>query len=76
MKSDEEHYFFNILNEKSAELQNVELSVKLKKRINRIFRERVGAKNRIPHPEVDNAYERLRSGIVRAFVVAMRCLKR
>ena len=34
-----------------------------KRRMNRILRERVGS-SRIPHPEVDNLYERVRSKIV------------
>ena len=41
-----------------------ELSVRARKRLNRMFREVVGSSN-IPHPEVDNCYERTRSKIVR-----------
>ena len=41
-----------------------EISVKGKKRINRLFREIVGS-SKIPHSEVDNFYERIRSKIMR-----------
>lgn len=41
-----------------------ELSVRARKRLNRMFREVVGSSN-IPHPEVDSCYERTRSKIVR-----------
>lgn len=40
-----------------------EFSDRFKIRMNRIFREQAGIKN-IPHPEVDNLYERVRSGII------------
>lgn len=46
---------------------------KEKKCMNRLFRERVGG-DYLPHPEVDNAYERIRSRIVRAFLLlANKC---
>ena len=35
-------------------------------KMNRIFREYAGIK-KVPHPEVDNLYERIRSRIVRVF---------
>ena len=41
-----------------------EISIRGRKKINRIFREFFGS-SRIPHPEVDNAYERTRSKFVR-----------
>lgn len=41
-----------------------EISVRGRKRINRIFREVFGS-SRIPHPEVDNIYERTRSFFAR-----------
>lgn len=44
------------------------LSVRARKRLNRLFREVVGSSN-IPHPEVDNYYELIRSKIVRFFKV-------
>lgn len=37
-------------------------------KMNRVFREQGGIKN-IPHPEVDTAYERFRSYIVRKWLV-------
>lgn len=39
------------------------VSKKFKKRINRLFREQLGIKC-IPHPEVDNAFERTRSCLI------------
>lgn len=45
-----------------------DLSVRARKRLNRLFREVVGSSN-IPHPEVDNHYELIRSKIVRFFKV-------
>lgn len=45
-----------------------ELSVRARKNLNRLFRETVGSSN-IPHPEVDNYYELIRSKIVRFFKV-------
>jgi len=50
---------------KDTEL-NFEFSTKHKKRINRIFREISGI-DRIPYPEVDTAFERIRSTIIRKF---------
>lgn len=41
-----------------------EISVRGKRKINRLFREIIGS-SKIPHPEVDNPYERVRSKIVR-----------
>ncbi len=46
------------------EHENVNFSDRFKRKINRIFREHVGIKN-IPHPEVDNFYEKSRGRIVR-----------
>lgn len=41
-----------------------DLSPKLKHRMNRLFRVHVGG-NTIPHPEVDNWFERLRAKIIK-----------
>ena len=41
-----------------------EFSSKLKRRMNRLFRVHVGG-NTIPHPEVDNWFERLRAKIIK-----------
>ena len=51
-----------------------ELSVRARKNLNRLFRETVGSSN-IPHPEVDNGYERTRSKIVRKINVLKHKLK-
>ena len=59
-----------------CESESIVLSNRFKKNINRIFREHIGAKNRIPHPEVDNFYERIRSKIIRQFVVLAKRLKK
>ena len=53
----------------SIDLESFEFSEKFRRNINRIFREQLGAKNRIPHPEVDNIFERMRSRIIRFFLV-------
>ena len=52
-----------------------EFSDKFKIRMNRIFREQAGIKN-IPHPEVDNLYERVRSGIIRTYLFMAHRLKK
>ncbi len=49
------------------------LSVKARKRLNRMFREIIGSSN-IPHPEVDNCYERIRSYLVRKINVLKHTL--
>lgn len=49
-------------------LPSPEISDRAKKRLNRLFREVVGSSN-IPHPDVDNYYELIRSKIVRFFKV-------
>lgn len=48
------------------ETKDIEVTcpVKFKKKMNRLFREELGT-NKIPHPEVDNTYERVRSWFVR-----------
>lgn len=56
------------------EKEAVEFSDALKKRMNRLFREKAGISN-IPHPEVDNIYERVRSKIVRLLLVIMNHMK-
>ena len=43
---------------------DTEESIWFRRRMNRVFRERGGVKD-VPHPEVDTAYERLRSRFVR-----------
>lgn len=45
------------------EYDTTEFSDRFKRRMNRMFREQVGSQ-RIPHPEVDNGWERLRSRVV------------
>lgn len=45
-------------------LSKPKISVRGRRKINRIFREFFGG-SRIPHPEVDNCYERIRSKFVR-----------
>jgi hypothetical protein len=49
-------------------LPKPELSVRARKRLNRLFREIVGS-SKIPHPEVDTIYERIRSFFVRKIKV-------
>lgn len=51
--------------------QTVEFSDRFKRNMNRLFREQMGAKKAL-HPEVDNAYERIRSYIVRKWLLAKR----
>ena len=46
--------------------EKIYLSVKYRRAINRIFREYSGI-NKIPHPEVDNLYQRIRSAIIVKF---------
>ena len=48
------------------QLENCKFSKRFERRMNRMFREVVGT-DRIPHPEVDNAFERLRSKLVIKF---------
>lgn len=48
--------------------QDTALSDNFKIQMNRLFREQCGIKN-IPHPEIDTAYERFRSYIVRKWLV-------
>lgn len=63
-----------IINEGFEDYENFEslpppaLSVRARKRLNRLFREIVGS-SKIPCPEVDNHYELTRSKIVRFFKV-------
>ncbi len=45
------------------ENEECEFSDRFKRKMNRVFRERVGTE-KIPHPEVDNTYERIRSKII------------
>ena len=55
-------------------LPKPELSVRARKRLNRLFREIVGS-SKIPHPEIDNIYERIRSFFVRKIKVLVFKLK-
>lgn len=50
------------------DLDSITFSDRFKRKMNRVFREQAGAEN-IPHPEVDNAYERIHSRIVRFCLV-------
>lgn len=52
-----------------------DFSDRFKIRMNRIFREQAGIK-KIPHPEVDNLYERVRSSIIRAFLLVIHRVKK
>lgn len=52
-----------------------EFSDRFKTRMNRVFREQAGIKN-IPHPEVDNLYKRVRSSIIRAFLLVIHNIKK
>lgn len=61
--------------EKILSEPEVEFSDRFKKRMNRLFREKVGTK-RAMYPEVDNCFERTRSHIVRAKLVAVGKVKR
>lgn len=45
--------------------EEFEFSDKHKIQMNRMFRERVGVKDKIPYPEVDTKFERCRSSLVR-----------
>ena len=58
-----------------ANAPDFEFSDRFKRRMNRLFRERAGFKKAV-HPEVDNGFERTRSHIVRAELVAIDKLKR
>ncbi|MBE6811075.1 MAG: hypothetical protein E7521_08495 [Ruminococcaceae bacterium] len=52
-----------------------EFSDRFKKKMNRLFREQVGS-NQIPHPEVDNNYEKIRSKIIRIYLLAILRIKK
>ena len=52
-----------------------EFSDTFKKKMNRLFRERIGSVT-IPHPEVDNLYEKMRSGIVRRYLLIKHRIKK
>ncbi len=52
------------------------LSKKYRRSMNRIFREQIGSKKYIPHPEADNSYERFRSSIIRAILVLGKLFKK
>ena len=49
--------------EPDAVFEPIPYSRRFKRRMNRLFREEVGSR-RIPHPEVDNLWERMRSRMV------------
>ena len=48
-----------------AGIEEFEFSDRYKIRMNRMFREQVGVKDKIPYPDVDNKYEKFRSTLVR-----------
>lgn len=50
-------------------MDDFEFSDRHKKKMNRLFRERIGIKARIPYPEVDSRYEKTRSSIVRGVLI-------
>lgn len=50
-------------------MDDFEFSDRHKKKMNRLFRERIGIKDRIPYPEVDSRYEKIRSSIVRGVLI-------
>lgn len=52
----------------SVKGENVEFSDNFKLRMNRMFREQAGIK-RIPYPEVDTWFERVRSAFVRRILL-------
>lgn len=54
---------------------DIEFSDRFKKRINRLFREQVGSK-RAMYPEVDNAYEKIRSKVIRTKLVTVNKLQK
>lgn len=47
-------------------LPEPDYSVKHRRKMNRFFREQIGSM-KIPHPEVDNCYEQIRSKIILKF---------
>lgn len=51
------------MDEKNKDEEKITFSRRYKIRINRVFRE-YGEVTRIPYPEVDNLFERIRSKIV------------
>lgn len=61
------------MNKKSIEY-DFEFSVTFKRKMNRLFREEIGT-DHIPHPEVDNSYERIRSRIVRCLLLIKKRIK-
>lgn len=56
-------------------LPQPELSVRARKKLNRLFRETVGS-SKIPHPDVDNYYERARSKVMRKFKLIIFKIKK
>ncbi len=56
-------------------IEDKDFSTKLKRGINRIFREQIG-EQKIPYPEVDNILERIRSFFVRSFILASKGIKK
>ena len=56
-------------------LKMEEFTDDFKIKMNRIFREYAGIK-KVPHPEVDNLYERIRSGIIRIFFLIKYRIKK
>ena len=64
-----------IKDQEKIDLKSITFSKKFERNMNRIFRERMGIK-KIPHPQVDTLYERVRSKIVRFFIILSRIFKR
>lgn len=59
----------------NTDFNNVEFSVRFKKKMNLVFRKQGGVKNRVPNPEVDNVHERIRSGVVCFVSKILLCVK-
>lgn len=60
--SDEDLMFLQSLENSSKE--KIKISNKHKRKMNRIFREKIGSEN-IPFSEVDSLFERFKTGMVR-----------
>lgn len=60
--SDEDLMFLQSLENSSKE--KIKISNKHKRKMNRIFREKIGSEN-IPFPEVDSLFKRFKSGMIR-----------
>lgn len=56
------------IEEETKDTEDLFQDAKFKRKMNRLFRERLGI-TKIPHPEVDSAYERMRSRFVRLWFI-------